>query len=239
MEAGRGRRSPSRGRWGPGTPEPGSVPGWMNVRGYGDNSNSQYGLLGVWAAARDERIEDIPQTYWQMVLNHWLNGQGQDGGWGYSPSARGGGASGTMTCAGIASVLVCEDNLNSDDYLHCKVGQSAAEKSARAGLDWLEKSLNNAGRSGMGGAGYYLYGVERVGLASGMKCFGSIDWYNTLCKVVLAGQDQDGAWGGGGRAFRPPRRPGPGGAAEEPEPEPNPKSSAARRSWKRRTICCS
>ena len=218
-----------KGKTGSGNSKPKPAPGWGNTIGYGDNSNSQYGLLGVWAAARDEKIEDIPQTYWQLVLTHWLNGQFEDGGWGYSANtgsrrSQVGAATGTMTCAGIASVLVCEDNLNSDDYLHCKAGQSAGAKSAQAGLDWLEKNFEKTTGAGWvgSGLGYYYYGVERVGLASGMKCFGSIDWYNTLCTKVLATQGEDGAWSGA-RASRPQRPVRPGGA-EDPEPEPNPKS---------------
>ena len=180
---------------------PGNAPSYS---GWGDNSNSQYGLLGVWAASRDERIEDIPESYWATVLQFWLGRQEDDGGWGYGPrmSGRGFGAMttssrGTMTCAGIASVLVCLDNLNFDDCLHCKVGENAAAKAAQKGLDWLAKSFSGAGPGNLGGGGYYYYGVERVGLASGMRCFGTVDWYNTLCPEILATQGQDGSFRGG------------------------------------------
>ena len=198
---------------------------WLNSKGYHDNSNSQYGLLGVWAAARDEKIENIPLNYWQEVLKYWLRGQRKDGGWGYwpmeEPSPYGPLAdmsSGSMTCAGIASVLVCADNLNSNDCLHCAVGDSAETRSAQAGLDWLEKHLDitaGPGRAPKGGQGYFYYGLERVGLASGMKYIGNIDWYNALCRKVLAHQGADGAWK---TAKRDPLGSIEGGATEQPEP---------------------
>jgi hypothetical protein len=187
-----------------------------------DNSNSQYGLLGVWAAARDERIENVPPAYWPMVLKYWLNGQERDGGWGYLSTGGplrsfAGPSYGAMTCAGIASVLVCLDNINTNDYLHCNIGQDPATRSAQAGLDWLGKNFGNA-RPPRGldfGDGYFYFGLERVGLASGMMYFGSIDWYHALCPEVLATQDEEGAWQGRKLSWPPRRGKGDLGATTE------------------------
>jgi hypothetical protein len=54
--------------------------------GQGDYSNSQYGVLGVWAAA--EAGLEVPLSYWRTVENAWLRGQHADGGWGYTPPWR-------------------------------------------------------------------------------------------------------------------------------------------------------
>ena len=155
---------------------------------YGDNSNTQYAVLGAWAAARDGKIE-IPDSFWNAEINHWLRAQNKDGGWTYGGS---GASTGTMTCAGIASTLVCMDNLRSGDFLQCKTGSNVATRSVEGGLAWLEKSFTS-GEAG-GWQLYYYYGIERVGLASGMKYFGAIDWYKTLGKTILGMQQTDGSW---------------------------------------------
>ena len=46
-----------------------------------DNSNCQYGLLGVWSAA-DAEIE-VPTLYWYLVANHWMSKQQGNGTWIY------------------------------------------------------------------------------------------------------------------------------------------------------------
>ncbi len=155
-----------------------------------DNSNTQYAVLGAWAAARDGKIE-IGDGFWKTELNHWLRCQNRDGGWNYNGA---GGSSGTMTCAGIASTLVCMDNLQTGDFLQCKNIASNSAKSVEFGLDWLEKNFGTQGAMIGGWQLYYYYGVERVALATGMKYFGPIDWYKTLGKELLGTQQPDGSW---------------------------------------------
>ena len=45
--------------------------------------------------------------------------------------------------------------------------------------------------------GYALYGVERVGLASGFKQFGRHDWYRELAEDAVIQQGANGSWGSG------------------------------------------
>lgn len=170
------------------------IPTARGVKSSADNSNSQYAVLGAWAAARDRSME-IGDGVWRAMLNHWLRAQNKDGGWPYStdPTARTPQAStATMTCAGIASTLVCMDNLQSGDFLQCKTGGNNATRSVEGGLEWLEKNFNSGDVYPW--QLYYYYGVERVGLASGMKYFGPTDWYKTLGKNLLGMQQADGSW---------------------------------------------
>ena len=46
-----------------------------------DNSNSQYGLLGVWSGA-ETGIRVLP-TFWSEVQKHWTDDQLPDGQWHY------------------------------------------------------------------------------------------------------------------------------------------------------------
>ena len=153
-------------------------------RSSGDHSNSQYGLLGVWAGAL-ANLEGIPQSYWKKVLEHWKGAQCADGGWAYGGSA----AKGThnMTAAGVASYFVCLDNAYFASFRDC--GGKGLPKDLRKGLKWFEK---NFARGPMGN-GYFLYGVERVGLASGLKYFGTADWYKIGATRLLAMQAADGS----------------------------------------------
>jgi len=161
----------------------------------GDNSNAQYGLLGVWAGARASL--EISQQYWFRVLAHWLNCQCPDGGWTYRGSD---GSRPTMVAAGVASLFVCYDNLVSgaSAYLKCQTTQqmALAQLPIQRGLKWFDRNYPKT----VGGHpnGYYLYGVERVGLASGYKYFGKIDWYKLGATQLLRAQQASGAFAGGG-----------------------------------------
>ncbi|HZL36117.1 MAG TPA: DUF4159 domain-containing protein, partial [Tepidisphaeraceae bacterium] len=157
-----------------------------------DNSNSQYGLLGVWCGA--EVGVEVPSRYWRDVEGHWLRSELQTGEWGY----RAFNAQGTMAmnCAGVASLLVTHEYIQAPG-LHGAVGREIYGPGLAAGLRWLETGDNCMKVTGPGThyMGYNLYGIERVGLASGFKYFGSHDWYRELAKRALARQWPNGAWG--------------------------------------------
>jgi len=152
----------------------------------GDNSNSQYGLLGVWAG--EQAGLEIPKEYWWTVMRHWIQSQNRDGGWAYL----GGPTTPTMAAAGVASMFVCFDNLFAEGFIKCNVATEF--KPIEKGLIWFDKNFDRA----IGGRIYYfLYGVERVALASGYKYFGKSDWYKIGSTVLLNLQSPDGSWPGG------------------------------------------
>ena len=162
-----------------------------------DNSNSQYGLLGVWSAA--EAGEEVPSAYWKVVENHWVECQAANGQWGY----RHGGENGTlsMTAAGTASLFVAQEYLDRARY-GAKVGRDPFSPSLARALRWFETGDNAVTLYG-GWPGYTLYGIERVGLASGFKYFGTHDWYRELAEQVVRRQRGNGSWGDGGRGGEP------------------------------------
>jgi len=41
---------------------------------------------------------------------------------------------------------------------------------------------------------YYGYGIERVGVASGLKFFGTHEWYRELAEGLVKSQNADGSW---------------------------------------------
>ena len=167
-----------------------------------DNSCSQYGVLGVWAAARDGGLE-IPVKYWERVMEHWLKVQGPTGGWGYTSATGKDKKTGkvtdasrpTMTTAGLATLYVCLDNLYASRYIACRGNKEADIAPIAKGMAWLEKRFAAAVKGG-GHWCYFLYCMERVGLASGKKYFGTADWYRTATLNLLPKQ-KDGKWGNG------------------------------------------
>jgi hypothetical protein len=116
---------------------------------FGDLSNSQYGVLGVWYAA--EAGIEVPRGYWQRVEDAWSLAQNPDGGFPYRPGmtggagGRGSGSYGSMTAAGIATLSI------TNDFLHASLAGTAAgriqarnSKSAtgtQRALDWLNLNI--------------------------------------------------------------------------------------------------
>lgn len=156
-----------------------------------DNSNSQYGALGVWAA--EEAGVEVPNAYWQSVEKHWLDCQLSTGEWGYSPGTNNGRLS--MTVAGITMLFVTQDQLGAEK-VPTHLGLPPFTPALARGLNWLETGDHSVTLP-FDQLTYNLYGLERAALASGFKYFGSHDWYRELARGSLMRQMPDGAWGGG------------------------------------------
>jgi hypothetical protein len=77
-----------------------------------DNSSTQFAILALHEAER-AGVKVSDQT-WQLAYNYWAQKgmQRSDGGFGY---LFGDGPTGSMTCAGVASLLMCRDRLSLGD----------------------------------------------------------------------------------------------------------------------------
>ena len=156
-----------------------------------DNSNSQMAVLAVWSAA--ERGLDVPAEFWKRVERHWLTMQTGPGGWSYLGSN--GKAYGSMSAAGLASLFVCFDAIHREEFLRCKADTKYPP--IERGLEWMAQNFSPLQNPGKGPQYfyYYLYAVERVGLASGYKYFGTHNWYREGAAELLRTQAPDGSWG--------------------------------------------
>ena len=74
----------------------------------GDNSNTQFALLALNEAER-VGVQVNPAT-WRLALEHWQQTQKEDGAWGYTPREA---STGSMTCAGVCSVVIASGRLSS------------------------------------------------------------------------------------------------------------------------------
>jgi Mg-chelatase subunit ChlD len=149
-----------------------------------DNSNAQFGVLGLHAASR-ARV-GIPKECWRRVESHFRDVQGSEGGWGYGT----GGETGSMTCAGVASLVIARHHLG--------VTEPAVDPAVLDGLEWLASTFTVEENPGQGTGShhyYYLYGLERVGVLAETEFLGEHEWYPVGARHLLKAQHADGSWG--------------------------------------------
>jgi len=172
------------------------------VGGSGDNSNAQYAVLGLYAASEvGVRISPI---VWRRARRYWEDSQGRDGSFSYKSGIPLGGT-GSMTCAGISSLLMTgmkhHDSLERLVGNHIeRCGDQAVDPALAHGLDWLAVHFDVRGNINSGEwKYYYLYGLERVGRLSGLRYFGRHDWYREGAAELVRLQDPIGGfWRGAG-----------------------------------------
>ena len=154
-----------------------------------DNSNSQYGLIGVWNCA--EAGLSVPNKYWHDVESHWTESQKSEGTWNYKKDP---GTSSPMTMAGITALSVCRDFMNDPPPASGPAKSPARSVALDKALRWFETGDNSVRIEGQ--HGYSLYSVERAALASGMMFAGTHDIYRELATQELKNQGKLGSWGG-------------------------------------------
>lgn len=168
---------------------------------HGDNSNSQYALLGLHAA--NEVGIPVRPDVWTLARSYWENCQHRDGGWAYTPDASSP-ASGSMTSAGISSLIITglkryqgQETLVGDEIHNC--GKGGLNVDLVRGIDWMANHFRVGENFGHGQQWryYYLYGMERAGRLSGRRFFGEHDWYREGAEKLVHDQDPlRGFWRG-------------------------------------------
>lgn len=155
-------------------------------KGHFDRSNSQYAVLGMWALA--DAGGEIPEAYWFVVDQAWKRAQHENGSWTYVGKEE---EKASMTAAGIATLFITQDFLLNENWALCRGG--VKNPFIERGLSWMDKHVNEA----LGGDLYTMYGIERIGTASGRKYFEDKDWYQIGADYLVKHQTPDGAWLGG------------------------------------------
>ncbi len=166
----------------------------------GDNSNSQYALLGLNAAS--EAGVPIKPEVWALARAYWEHCQKRDGSWAYTPDSAASTAS--MTCAGISSLVITglkrfqgQESIQGDQVNNC--GKGVASMSLQRSIDWLANHFQVGQNYGNGQQWklYYLYGLERAGRLGGLRFFGQHDWYRLGAEELVHEQNRlSGYWQG-------------------------------------------
>lgn len=190
----------------------GQYPGWWGYRlspgaQGSDHSNTQYAVLGL----REAAFANIPTSRkgWELTRQHWMKTQSADGGWSYGAE---GGSSGSMSVAGIASLVMADSMLPDDsdvgpDGLPNCCRDEPRNESLERSLNWLRGHFavgHNTGNVAIGGVLYYLYGLERAGRMSGLRLIGNHDWFREGAAFLVRGQGSDGHWVGSGAGENEP-----------------------------------
>src|SRR5262245_16276964 len=170
--------------------------GWSYPSTKPDLSNTQYAAMGLRAAAL--RGAKVPNDVWirlgEETLTHQEKASGayEPAGFGYYA---GGPSYGSITAGGTCVLQICHEQLE-------KAGMPRAAFSAavKRGLTWLDRqfapTINPKGDGTW--IWYWLYGVERVGGLCNVGELGGRSWYREGASHIVASQQPEGSWDGGG-----------------------------------------
>ena len=164
--------------------------------GQGDGSNSQFAILALHEASK--MGIKIDRRVWKRAEEFWKNSFVEGGGFSYRPGANDRRPS--MTCAGISSWIIIEENL--EDFDDLIAGDRAKCCNVVDRMGPVERSIARLGRefgtrSNRGVQYYYLYALERAGRLSGQRFFGPHDWYRSGASTIVSSQNKiTGSWRG-------------------------------------------
>ncbi len=151
-----------------------------------DHSVSQYGVLGVWALEKSGA--PVPPRYWEFVEDIWTKHQDVSGGWCYERMPNAGHPINiSMTAAGVATLYITQDYLHANEGIQPRGNITRPE--IEAGLKWMTDNFQKVGDDW-----YSWYGIERIGVASGLKYFGPHNWYEIGADLMVKRQTAEGKW---------------------------------------------
>lgn len=154
-----------------------------------DLSNTQYGALGLRAAAA--LGVPVDRSVWAKLAAEIGEQQDSYGGFGYV-ERRGNGEVGyaSMTAAGIAVLAICQQALG-------EAGQNDRTLSQRIarGWTWFDAHEKAIGDTKERWSFYFHYGLERAAILCDVeKIGGRVDWYRTGAGMLLEEQLRGGGW---------------------------------------------
>lgn len=155
----------------------------------GDNSNTQFALLGLWAARRNGVPVD---RCLERVVERFRRSQNPDGSWNYSGTTNASSLP-TMTCAGLLGLAV-------------GMGLSEARErdnrdllAVKKGLAHLSHAIDTPAKGPKAPPPpptelYFLWSVERVGVLFQQPKINEKDWYRWGLSILKHHQRPQGFW---------------------------------------------
>jgi hypothetical protein len=154
----------------------------------GDNSNTQFATLALWAARRREAPLDFPL---QLIALRFRHSQNPNGSWSYSGNAFQNHLP-TMTCAGLLGMAVGYGLVPAD----APAADPRKDPIIQNGLANLAPAVGAPGneRQPYMTDMYFLWSVERVAVLYQLPLIGGKDWYRWGLRMLRANQRADGSW---------------------------------------------
>jgi len=192
-------------------------PVWRYPYGGYDLSNTQYALFGLSAA---RRCGYSHHDVWLPALRYILGAQDRAGpavevsryvrdgrylrrdreraqarGFGYQLGSR---ATGSMTSAGLCSLVLCEAALHRNAVFQ-NTWRRKTHEGIRDALAWLEEyyEIDENPFRGRTWWVYYLFNLERAGVLLDQRYLGTRDWYEEGSEVLMREQAGNGSVAGG------------------------------------------
>jgi len=158
-----------------------------------DASNSQVLILAL-SAASDCGF-DVPSRHFSNTENSWHAAQLPDGAWCYAPAQKENRAFTSahpgMTAAGVATLL-----LIADEQASASAPRDKQDPHVEKAMAWLSANFDTFFDFDFHGdrSLYALYALERVGVAGGIKRFGTQSWFDRGTQYLESRQNGQGAW---------------------------------------------
>jgi hypothetical protein len=169
-------------------------------QGVGDNSNTQFAILALWAARR----HNVPTDQGILAAYHrFAVSQNPDGGWGYMPTGRS--STHAMTCVGLLGEAMGHGaspevvGVNPKNPKEVVIRPALEDPAIQKGLTALAKYIGTPSKNEKQTSFpmenlYFLWSVERVAMLYDLKTIGGKDWYGWGAQILVHNQQADGHW---------------------------------------------
>ena len=168
----------------------GKLEGWSYpANQISDNSNTQYALLGLYAAK--QAGVQIDDKMWKAIQEYYIRTQipvpPTSGRWSYYNDD--GAISISMTVAGACGLIIAgmgldesEQHLNPATGVAANCGVYGSNTALAKGMNYIGANFTfNSDKSSF----YNIYGLERLGRLSGQRFIDRYDWYREGCEKLI------------------------------------------------------
>ena len=152
-----------------------------------DSSSTQFALLGLWAASRHGFDPNEPL---RAIDQHFRGSPNNDGRWGYTPGDE---SRNAMTCAGLMGLAIAaaRPELAERQTARARGAALVADPVFAQALKAVSRDARGLDR---GSDIYYLWSLERVSVALGLRDLDGFDWYAAGARELLRRQRRGGEW---------------------------------------------